>query len=218
MEISARSAAASSLRVLIVEDDALVSADMAGVLREIGHTVAGTATDGDMAMRVVAGGEVDLALMDIRLPGRSGLVVARELLERHRVPSVIVTAYSDREVVAEAMEGGAIGFVVKPAGPDQLRVAVDMAKAQVDRARQELDREADLRRKLEERRLAERAKWVIVDKYGVSEPDAWAMLQKACRATRMKLPEMAAKVVETKEVPVTPSVKRRLSSARRGKA
>lgn len=217
MEVPVRAAAATSLRVLIVEDDALVSAEIAGVLREIGHTIAGTAVDGDGAMRIIAAGEVDLALMDIRIPGRNGLMVAREMLERHGVPSVMVTAYSDRECVEEAMQAGAMGYVVKPAGPDQLRVAIDMAKAQSDRVRKETEREEDLKKKLDERRLAERAKWIIVDKYGVSEPDAWAMLQKACRAMRVKLADMATRVIETREVPSTPAVKRRLSSARRGR-
>ncbi len=217
MDVPVRTAAATSLRVLIVEDDALVAAEIAGILREIGHTVAGIAVDGDSAMRTIAEGEVDLALMDIRIPGRSGLMVAREMMDRHGVPSVMVTAYSDRECVEEAMDAGAMGYVVKPAGADQIRVAIDMAKAQSDRVRKETRREDELRQKLDERRLAERAKWVIVDKYRVSEPDAWAMLQKACRASRVRLAEMAARVIEKGEVPSTPAVKRRLTSARRAR-
>ena len=111
--------------------------------------------------------------------------------------------------------GARCGYIIKPADPDQLRVAIDIAFAQARHAVRDQSQAKELAQKLEDRKVAERAKWIIVQKYGVGETDAWELLQKASRATRSKLAEVALKVIETGELPGAPSVRRRLWNAKK---
>lgn len=203
------------LRVLVAEDQSLVAAEIAGTLRDIGHTVVACVGDGQAAADAVRAGGIDLVLMDVNMPGRNGLSAAAEVYREHHVPVIMVTAYSDRALVEDAQHAGVFAYVVKPADPDQLRVAIDVAFAKAETLRQGESERSDLAQKLEDRKLTERAKWVIVQKYGVSETDAWEVLQKASRATRSKLAEIAARVMRGEELPGAPSVRRRLWSARR---
>ena len=203
------------LRILVAEDEALVAADIAGTLREIGHEVVACVGDGQSAADAVRAGGIDLVLMDVNMSGRGGLSAAAEVYKEHHVPVVMLTAYSDRALVEDAQHAGAFGYVIKPADPDQLRVAIDIAYAQARHAMQDQGQAKELAQKLEDRKITERAKWVIVQKYGVGETDAWELLQKASRATRSKLADVAIKVLETGELPGTPSVRRRLWNAQK---
>ncbi len=204
-----------SLRILVAEDEALVAADIAGTLREIGHEVVACVGDGQSAADAVRAGGIDLVLMDVNMPGRGGLSAAAEVYREHHVPVVMLTAYSDRVLVEDAQHAGVFGYIIKPADPDQLRVAIDIAFAQARQAVRDQSAAKDLTQKLEDRKVAERAKWIIVQKYGVGETDAWELLQKASRATRSKLVDVAAKVIESGELPGAPSVRRRLWNAKK---
>lgn len=204
-----------SLRILVAEDQSLVAAEIAGTLREIGHVVVACVGDGQSAADTVRAGGVDLVLMDVNMPVRNGLSAAAEVYREHHVPVVMLTAYSDRALVEDAQLACVFGYVIKPADPDQLRVAIDIAHAQSQQSRRGETEAKELARKLEDRKITERAKWVVVQKYGVGEMDAWELLQKASRATRSKLADVAAKVLETGELPGSPSVRRRLWNARR---
>jgi two-component system, response regulator PdtaR len=203
------------LRVLVADDESLVAAEIAGTLRDIGHEVVACVGDGQAAADAVRAGGIDLVLMDVNMPGRNGLSAAAEVYREHHVPVVMLTAYSDRQLVEDAQEAGVLGYVIKPADPDQLRVTIDIAYAQARALHQGASEARELAQKLEDRKITERAKWIIVKKYGVGETDAWELLQKASRATRSKLAEVAARVLETGELPGAPSVRRRLWSARR---
>lgn len=209
------SSSITPLRILVAEDQSLVATEIAGTLRDIGHTVVACVGDGQAAADAVRAGGVDLVLMDINMPGRNGLSAAAEVYREHQVPVVMLTAYSDRGLVEDAQHAGAFGYVIKPADPDQLRVAIDIAYAQAQHARRGESETKELAKKLEDRKITERAKWVVVQKYGVGETDAWELLQKASRATRSKLADVAARVLETGDLPGTPSVRRRLWNARR---
>jgi AmiR/NasT family two-component response regulator len=203
------------LRILVAEDQSLVAAEIAGTLRDIGHEVVACVGDGQAAADAVRAGGIDLVLMDINMPGRNGLSAAAEVYKEHQVPVVMLTAYSDRALVEDAQHAGAFGYVIKPADPDQLRVAIDIAYAQARSLRRGETETRELAKKLEDRKVTERAKWIIVQKYGVNETDAWELLQKASRATRSKLADVAVKVMETGELPGAPSVRRRLWNAKR---
>ncbi len=203
------------LRILVAEDQSLVAAEIAGTLREIGHEVVACVGDGQAAADAVRAGGIDLVLMDVNMPGRNGLSAAAEVYREHQVPVVMLTAYSDRALVEDAQHAGVFGYIIKPADPDQLRVTIDIAFAQAGQSRRGETEARELAKKLEDRKITERAKWVVVQKYGVGETDAWELLQKASRATRSKLADVAAKVLETGELPGAPSVRRRLWNARR---
>ena len=204
--VSSNRSSVQPLRILVAEDEALVAADIAGTLREIGHEVVACVGDGQSAADAVRAGGIDLVLMDVNMPGRNGLSAAAEVYREHQVPVVMLTAYSDRSLVEDAQHAGVFGYVIKPADPDQLRVAIDIAFAQARHAVHDQGQAKELAQKLEDRKITERAKWVIVQKYGVGETDAWELLQKASRATRSKLADIAAKVLETGELPGVPSV------------
>jgi response regulator NasT len=203
------------LRVLVADDEALVAVHVSSMLKEMGHDPIGCVGDGQRAVDAARAGGVDLIVMDVNMPVRDGLSATEEVVREFGLPVVLLTAYSDRAFVERARQAGVLAYVTKPASADQLRVAIDIAHARALELRGGLDRAVELERRLEDRKVMERAKWLLVDRYGVNETDAWALLQKSSRATRTKLGDVARRVLETNgELPGAPSVRRRLGRAR----
>ena len=183
------------VRILVADDEHLVAAELSLNLGALGFTVVGPAVDGEAAVHL---GEValpDLAVLDIRMPKLDGLQVAKSLFETHGIPSIIVSAYSDSEFVQSAQDASVFGYLVKPATPDQLRAAIGVAWARYRELVSTLAENADLKRRLEERRVIEQAKWVLVSKKGMTEPDAMKALQKGARDARKPLLEIAQGVI-----------------------
>lgn len=184
-------------RILVAEDEHLVAADLTARLADMGFTVVGPVTDGDAAASLARSALPDLALLDIRMPKRTGLEVAKEIFAELTIPVVLLSAYSDAASVADASAAGVFGYVVKPASNDQLRVAIEVAWTRFLDLRHHKAHADDLTRRLEERKLIEQAKWILVAGKGLSEPDAMKHLQKAARDSRRKLTDVAAEVIAT---------------------
>jgi response regulator NasT len=182
-------------RILVAEDEHLVAADLTARLADMGFTVVGPVTDGEAAAAAARAALPDLALLDIRMPKRSGLEVAKEIFSELLIPVVLLSAYSDAASVADASAAGVFGYVVKPASNDQLRVAIDVAWSRFLDLRNQRTHGDDLARRLEERKLVEQAKWILVSSKGLSEPDAMKHLQKAARDSRRKLTEVAKEII-----------------------
>lgn len=182
-------------RVLVAEDEHLVAADLTIMLGEMGYTVL-LAKDGDEAVHIARTSAPDIVLMDIRMPRRSGLAAAKELYDDLNLPTVVLSAYTDASEVAGAQAAGVFGYLVKPVQKDQLRVALDIAwtRSQAMAAEQEEGRK--LRKRLDERRVIEQAKWALVSGKGMTEPDAMRMLQKRARDNRMQLLDVATAVLK----------------------
>lgn len=188
------------VRILVAEDEHLVAADLAVSLRDLGYEVIGPASDGETALRLAQTEAPDLALLDIRMPRRDGLSVAREIFGEHGVPVVILSAYSDAEYVNTAQTIGVFGYVIKPATSGQLRASIDIAWSRHLHARSEQAESADLRRRLEERRVIEQAKWVLVQRKGITESEAMQTLQRHARASRRKMIDIARQLLDANEI------------------
>lgn len=175
--------------------------ELCSQLGELGYSILGPAVDGESAIRLARTSPPDLALLDIRMPGKDGLVVATELLAELAIPSVIVSAHATGDYAAAAGSAGVFGYLVKPVMVDQLRVTIDVAwKRFTDYANSAFEA-ADLRRRLDERRVIEQAKWLLVEKRHVSEPESMKLLQERARSTRQPLIEVAKLVIESGQLP-----------------
>jgi AmiR/NasT family two-component response regulator len=183
-------------RILVADDEHLVATDLALTLGSLGVTVVGPVADGEAAMHMARLATPDLALLDIRMPKRDGLSAAREMFAELFIPVVILSAYSDHSHVQAAQEAGVFGYLIKPAREDQLRVCLDVVWRKF-RAFAALQSDNQvLRRRLEDRKLIEQAKWILVSRKLLSEPDAMKTLQKRARDARRPLVEVARAVIE----------------------
>jgi response regulator NasT len=183
--------------VLVADDEHLVASGVAAILTDLGYQVVGPACDGEEALRLCERARPDLALLDIRMPGLDGLSA---IFDRLGIPVMILSAYSDPEYVGSACRQGVFGYLLKPATHDQLRVAISIAWARfLDFAAQgaEID---NLRQRLENRKVVEQAKWVLVKRKGVEEPEAMRLLQRHARNNRRPIVEVARSILENEDL------------------
>lgn len=182
-------------RVLVADDEHLVAMNLTLALGELGYTVVGPASDGVAAVELARTAAPDLALLDIRMPRLDGFDAARALYGELGVPVVILSAYSDDADIGRAAECGVFSYLVKPAGKGQLRAAIDVAWRRFVEHAESLRDSAELRRRLEERKVIETAKWILVSGRGLSEPDAMRLMQKQARDSRRKLVSVAEEII-----------------------
>jgi len=161
--------------------------------------VVGVAQNGERALQVVDETKPAAAIVDVRMPGIDGVETAKRLWNEHRIPSVMLTAYGAEEFVRRAADVPVFGYVLKPPSPENLRAALTVGWAN---AMQLLDGDAEianLRRTLDHRKLTERAKWRLVERTGMSEPEAHLSLQRAARSTRRSLAEIAQHIIDSED-------------------
>jgi response regulator NasT len=181
-------------RILVAEDEHLVATDLTMMLADLGYTTL-VAADGAEATNLARSAHPDLALMDILMPNRDGLSAGRELYWELGIPVVIVSAYSDTEQVERAREAGVFGYLIKPVQRDQLRVCIEVAWDRFVRDAMERHEHFKLKKRMEERKVVEQAKWILVSTRGMTEPDAMRHLQKQARSTRRQLIDVANEVI-----------------------
>ncbi|MDP6479032.1 MAG: response regulator [Phycisphaerales bacterium] len=187
-------------RVLVADDEHLVAAGMVAALTDLGYTVIGPASNGEEAIAHARKERPDLAVLDIRMPGTDGLAAAETIYNELRIPVVMVSAYSDPEYVNSGNRIGVFGYLLKPVNRDQLRVGLEVSWSRFLR-HLELAVEVDsLKDRLEQRKIIEQAKWIIVKRKNVEEPEAMRMLQKQARNGRRPLVEVAQAVIESESL------------------
>jgi AmiR/NasT family two-component response regulator len=191
---------ATPSRILVADDEFLVAAQVTHALATLGHVTVGPAVDGENAVALARSAMPDLALLDVQMPKRDGLSVAREIYTELGIPVIIISAYSDQETVDAARDSGVFGYLVKPASTEQIRAAISVAWKRYVEMNQLADENDNLRKRLEERRIIEKAKWILVSRRGVTEPDAMIMLQKKARDTRRPLVDVASSVLEAEDL------------------
>lgn len=182
-------------RVVVAEDEALIRMDIVETLRENGFDVVAEAGDGLEAVALVKEHKPDLLVMDIKMPNLDGLGAAEQLADE-KVAIVLLTAFSQRELVERANEAGAMAYVVKPFTPNDLIPAVEIA---LSRHSQFLALEheiSDLNERFETRKLVDRAKGLLNEKMNLTEPEAFRWIQKASMDRRLTMQEVAATVIE----------------------
>jgi response regulator NasT len=183
-------------RVVLAEDEALIRLDLKEMLEEEGYEVVGEAGDGQTAVRMARDLEPDLVVMDIKMPGMDGLRAAERISGDRLAPVLILTAFSQKDLVDRAAQAGAMGYLVKPFQKADVVPAVELAVAR-HQERMALEREVTgLEERLEARKLVDRAKGILMDGYGMKEGDAFRFLQKAAMDGRLRMKEVARRVVE----------------------
>jgi response regulator NasT len=189
-------AAASPLRILVAEDEALIRMDLVEMLREEGYEVCGEATDGQAAVDLAVELRPDLVFLDVKMPVLDGLTAAERIVEARIAPVVILTAFSQRDLVERAREAGAMAYLVKPFQSKDLRPAVEMAVSRFAE-RVALEQEvADLHGRLEARKVLERAKGLLQAEHGLTEPEAFRFLQRASMDGRRSMRAVAQDVLD----------------------
>ena len=192
-------------RVLVADDEHLVAMGLVSMLEEMGHQVVGVAADGETAVELARRHRPDLALLDIRMPKINGIDVALLLFEEMAIPSVIISAYSDDEHLAQMQSHGAssgiYGYVLKPVSADELRVTIRVVRQRVAVDSHRQTRIAQLEQNLINRRTVEQAKWKLVERLKLGEPQAHEKLQRMARDSRRPLLEIAKSVLESDSLP-----------------
>lgn len=185
----------ASKQLLLLDDDRLVLATLGEGLRQAGYRVT-TASSVEEAEEVLAGGGIDLAILDVRMPGLTGIDLARRLhAADNEVPFIFLTAYSDEELVEQAAEAGAMGYVVKPADPDRLVPAIEAAFARAADARTLRETGRQLQVALDADRDVSLAIGIVMERRRLGRQDAFELLRGQARTERRKLIELAREVV-----------------------
>jgi response regulator NasT len=187
---------APPLRVLVAEDEALIRLDLVEMLREEGYEVCGEAGDGQAAIEMATALRPDLVILDVKMPVLDGLSAAEQLVQARIAPVVILTAFSQRDLVERAREAGAMAYLVKPFQKKDLVPTIEMAVsrfAEVVALEQEV---ADLSGRLEARKAIERAKGVLQSEHGLTEPEAFRWIQRASMDGRRSMRAVAEAVLD----------------------
>ncbi len=187
--------AINPVRVLVAEDEALIRMDLVEMLQELGYAVIGQAMNGEVAVEMAVALNPDVVLMDVAMPMRDGLSAATEIIEARVAPVVMVTAFSERDTVANAAQAGALGFIVKPFNRADLAPAIEVAVARWHQLL-ELEQHIDgLEARVRARDVVEQAKRWLQSEFGLDEPQAFALLRKKAMDGRMTLAEAAAETL-----------------------
>lgn len=182
-------------RVIVAEDEALIRMDLVEMLRDEGYDVIAEASDGQQAIDLVRSHRPDLCILDVKMPVLDGISAAEVIVDERICPVLILTAFSQRELIERAREAGAMAYLVKPFTPADLVPAIELAisrHAQMAALEQEV---LDLHDRLETRKAIDRAKGLLIEGLGISEAEAFRWIQKAAMDRRLSMREVAAAVI-----------------------
>ncbi len=190
-----------TIRVVIAEDEAIIRLDLKETLEEEGYEVVGETGRGDEAVDLVRSLRPDLAILDIKMPGMDGHEVARIVNDERICGVLILTAFSQREVVEQARDAGALAYLVKPFQKSDLIPAIEVAIGRF-RELQSLANEVDsLAEQIETRKIIDRAKGILIDRHGLSEGDAFTFIQRRAMSERTRMRAVAERVLAGDLVP-----------------
>ena len=183
------------IRIVVAEDEAIIRLDLVETLIEEGYVVVADTGRGDTAVELVRTYQPDVAIFDIKMPGMDGLEAARAVSDEKICPVVMLTAFSQREVIEQARDAGALAYLVKPFQKTDLIPAIELAIGRfaelklLSGERDELDEQLKLRKTLD------RAKGMLIDKYAMSEQSAFDFIQKLAMSSRSKMKDVADRVI-----------------------
>jgi len=184
------------VRVVIAEDEAIIRLDLKEVLQEEGYEVVGETGRGDEAVELVRNLGPDLAILDIKMPGMDGLAAAREIASGRRVAVLILTAFSQKNLIEEARDAGAMAYLVKPYQAGELIPAIEVALGRFHEIQALESENRSLEEQLETRRVVARAKGLLMDSHQLSEGDAFRFIQQAAMRERVTMRVVAQKVLD----------------------
>ena len=182
-------------RVLVAEDEALIRMDLVESLQELGYEVVAQAGDGEEAVALATAHKPDICIMDVKMPKLDGISAAEKIRDL-RIPVVLVTAFSQKELVQRASEAGAMGYLVKPWNKSDLTPAIDIALSRYEQITALEHEITDLNERFETRKLIDRAKGLLNEKMNLAEPEAFRWIQKASMDRRLTMQEVAKTIIE----------------------
>lgn len=189
-------------RVVIAEDEAIIRLDLKEILESEGYEVVGETGRGDEAVELVATHQPDLAILDVKMPGLDGIEAARRITSDYRTAALILTAFSQRNLIEDARDAGVAAYLVKPFQRNELIPAIEVAIARFEEHRAIEDEYArlsgevaSLEDKLETRRLVDRAKGVLMDKHGLGEAEAFSFIQRTAMDRRTRMADVAKEIL-----------------------
>ena len=187
---------AGPVRVVVAEDEAIIRLDLVETLREEGFDVVADTGRGEEAVQLVAEHRPDVAILDVKMPGLDGIEAARAIASERHSAVVILTAFSQRELIEQAREAGAMTYLVKPYRREALAPAVEMALARYREMEALEGQVGDLEDRLEVRKILDRAKGRLIDGHGMSEQDAFTFIQRTAMSQRRTMRDVAGDVIE----------------------
>jgi two-component system, response regulator PdtaR len=187
---------AAGLRVLVVEDEALIRLDLTEMLTEEGYVIAGEAGDGEQAVALARDLRPDLVIMDVKMPKVDGIAAAASIVEERIAPVVMLTAFSQRDLIERARDAGAMAYLVKPFARHELVPAIELAVSRFAEKRALEDEVATLNERLETRKVVDRAKGLLMARQNMTEPEAFRWIQRTAMDRRTTMKAVAEAVVE----------------------
>ena len=184
-----------SIRVVIAEDEAIIRLDLRETLEEEGYQVIGEAGRGDRALELVRELKPDLAILDVKMPGMDGLEVARHIDEEKICGVLILTAFSQREMVEHARDAGALAYLVKPFQKSDLIPAIEVAIGRFRELQALTGHVEALGEQIEARKIIDRAKGLLIDNHEMKEQDAFAFIQRTAMKERTRMREVAERIL-----------------------
>lgn len=187
-------------RIVIADDESIIRLDLKKVLEDAGHTVVAEAADGETALSLVRNLKPDVAILDIKMPVMDGLDAAKKITEEAIAPVLLLTAYSEGDLIDRAKEAGVYGYLVKPFQETDLRPAIEVAVARFEQMKALNAQVTSLEDKLETRKIVERAKGILMDKFSMQEAEAFRRIQTQSMNTRKSMREIAEAIIIANEV------------------
>lgn len=185
-----------TVRVVIAEDEAIVRLDLKEILEEEGYEVVGETGRGDEAVELVRAHQPELVILDIKMPGMDGLSAAREINSGRLAAVLILTAFSQRDLIEKAREAGALAYLVKPFQRNELLPAIEMALGRFEEMRLLDEQVKTLEERLEVRKLMDRAKGILMDESKLTEADAFRWIQRRAMKRRQRMGDVAREIIE----------------------
>ena len=184
-----------STRIVIAEDEAIIRLDLRETLEDEGYKVVGDCGRGDEAVELVRSHKPDVAILDIKMPGMSGLEAALLISNEKICPVVMLTAFSQREIIEQARDAGALAYLVKPFQKADLVPAIELAIARFGEMRALTGEVEALGAQLEVRKLVDRAKGILIDKFRMTENDSFTYIQKMAMSERTRMGDIAGRII-----------------------
>ena len=188
--------ASSGRTVVVAEDEALIRLDIVESLNAAGYDVVGEAASGQEAVDLARELHPDVIVMDVKMPVKDGITAATEIAEENIAPVVMLTAFSQQSLVEKAADAGAMAYVVKPFVPEKLFPALEVAMSRFNQMNALRDEVQDLKDRFEARKLVDRAKGLLMEKMGMTEPEAFRWIQKTSMDRRLTMQEVAEAVIQ----------------------
>ena len=191
--MSKDASANTPVRILVAEDEALIRMDLVEMLEEAGYVVVAQATNGEEAIALATEHQPDLAILDVKMPVLDGISAAEKIISI--APVLMLTAFSQRELVDRARDAGVMAYVVKPFTIGDLIPAIEIAISRHTQMRSLAEEVADLHERLETRKVIDRAKGILMKALNLSEPEAFSWIQRAAMDRRLTMKEVAQAVI-----------------------